>query len=78
MKYLFKIIRKISLSFGILYGYNLLMQSFNLPIPINLITVGITFFLGIPGFIGLIIFFMINFMWGSYAREVYRKAKCSN
>lgn len=62
MKLLFKIIKKLSLSFGILYGYNILMQSFNLPIPINLITVGITFFLGIPGFLGLILFFMINFM----------------
>ena len=55
MKILIKIIKKLSLSFGILYGYNL-------PIPINLITIGITFFLGIPGFLGLIFFFMINYM----------------
>ena len=47
MKFLFKIIKKLSLSFGILYGYNLLMQSFNLPIPINIITLAIVFFLGI-------------------------------
>lgn len=62
MKLLTKIIKKLSLSFGILYGYNIIMQSFNLPIPINIITIGITFFLGIPGFLGLIFFFMINYM----------------
>lgn len=62
MRYLFKIVKKLSLSIGILYGYNMLMQTFNLPIPINIITIGITFFLGVPGFLGLIFFFMINFM----------------
>lgn len=62
MNYIIKIIRKLSLSLGILYGYNILMQPFNLPIPINLITIGISFILGIPGFIGLIVFYMINFM----------------
>lgn len=62
MKLLTKVIKKLSLSFGILYGYNIIMQSFNLPIPINIITIGITFFLGIPGFLGLIFFFMINYM----------------
>ena len=62
MKLLTKIIKKLSLSFGILYGYNIIMQSFDLPIPINMITIGIIFFLGIPGFLGLIFFFMINYM----------------
>ena len=62
MDFIFKIVRKISLSFGILYGYNILLNSFNIPIPINIITVGITTILGIPGFLGLIIFYMINFM----------------
>lgn len=62
MRFIFKIVKKLSLSFGLLYGYNLLMQSFNLPIPINLITLSVVFFLGVPGFLGLIFFFMINFM----------------
>ena len=62
MNFIFKIVRKISLSFGILYGYNILLNSFNIPIPINIITVSITTILGIPGFLGLIIFYMINFM----------------
>ena len=42
MKYLFKLFKKIVLSFGILYAYNLLMTNFNLPIPINIWTIGIT------------------------------------
>ena len=62
MRLLFKIVKKLSLCIGILFGYNLLMQSFELPIPINLITICITFIFGIPGFLGLIFFFMINFM----------------
>jgi hypothetical protein len=62
MRFIFKIVKKLSLSFGLLYGYNLLMQSFDLPIPINLITLSVVFFLGVPGFLGLIFFFMINFM----------------
>ena len=62
MRFIFKIVKKLSLSFGLLYGYNLLMQSFNLPIPINLITLSVVFFLGVPGFLGLMFFFMINFM----------------
>ena len=61
MKYLFKLFKKIVLSFGILYAYNLLMTNFNLPIPINIYTLSITTILGIPGFIGLIIFYLINF-----------------
>jgi len=62
MELLFKIIKRISLSLGILYGYNILLHSFNIPIPINFITIGITTILEIPGFIGLIVFYMINFM----------------
>ena len=61
MKYLFQLLKKVVVSFGLLYAYNILMQSFNLPIPINLITVIVTTILGIPGFIGLIVFFLINF-----------------
>ena len=61
MKYLYKLIKKVIVSFGILYAYNMLMNQFNLPIPINIFTLGITTILGIPGFIGLIIFYLINY-----------------
>ena len=61
MKRIFKILKKIVFSFGILYAYNILMQSYNLPIPINIYTILIVSILGIPGFLGLIVFYMINF-----------------
>jgi pro-sigmaK processing inhibitor BofA len=61
MKYLTKLFKRLVVSFGILYAYNILMSHFNLPIPINLWTIGITTILGIPGFIGLIVFYLINF-----------------
>lgn len=61
MKYLTKLFRRLVVSFGIIYAYNILMGHFNLPIPINIYTIGITTIIGIPGFIGLIIFYLINF-----------------
>ena len=61
MKYLIKLFKRLIVGFGILYAYNILMCHFNLPIPINLWTIGITTILGIPGFIGLILFYLINF-----------------
>ncbi len=61
MKYLTKLFRRLVVSFGILYAYNILMSHFNLPIPINVWTIGISTILGIPGFIGLIVFYLINF-----------------
>ena len=61
MKYLIKLFKRLIAGFGILYAYNILMCHFNLPIPINLWTIGITTILGIPGFIGLILFYLINF-----------------
>lgn len=61
MKYLFKLFKKVLISFGILYTYNILMGHFNIPIPINIYTITITTILGIPGFISLIIFYLINY-----------------
>ena len=61
MKYLYRLIKRIIISFGLLYAYNIVMQSFNIPIPINYITLLFTTILGIPGFIGLIVFYLINF-----------------
>ena len=61
MKYLVKLFKRLIVSFGILYAYNILMGQFNLPIPINIYTICISTVLGIPGFIGLIIFYLINY-----------------
>ena len=38
-KSILKILKKVIISIIVLYGYNLLTQSFNLNIPINVITV---------------------------------------
>ena len=61
MKKLLDIIKKTVVSIGILYAYNMLMYSYNIPIPINIITIAFTTIMGVPGFIGLIIFYLINF-----------------
>lgn len=61
MKFLFKLLKRLSVSIGLLYTYNIFMSQYNIPIPINIFTISITFILGIPGFIGLIIFYLINF-----------------
>ncbi len=61
MKYLYKLLKKVIVSFGILYAYNLLMHHFNLPIPINLYTLSFITVFGIPGFVGLIIAYIINY-----------------
>ena len=51
---LVKILKKITLGFFILYGYNILVPAKAL-IPINLVTVTITTLFGIPGLIILLI-----------------------
>lgn len=61
MKLIFKIIKKFILSISILYLYNLFMQNYNIPIPINIYTIGILMIFEVPGFIGLILLFFINF-----------------
>ncbi len=64
MKYIFKLLKKIIVSFGLLYTYNIVMQPVNLPIPINYLNIVIIFLLDIPGFLGIIFFYLINFRWG--------------
>ena len=61
MKYIFKLLKKIIVSFGLLYTYNIVMQPVNLPIPINYLNIVIIFLLDIPGFLGIIFFYLINF-----------------
>ena len=55
MKYIVKIIKKLVISFLLLFCYNLFLNSFELSIPINFITLTIILFLDIPGIIGLFI-----------------------
>ena len=56
MKIFLKIIKKLVFSFLLLFCYNLFLNSFEINIPINLITLSLVFILDIPGIIGLFIF----------------------
>ncbi len=56
-----KLIKKIILSIIILYGYNIVTQSFNLNIPINIITVLIITIFDGCGFLGLVAFYLVNY-----------------
>ena len=49
------LIKKIVLSYIVLYGYNLIAANFNMVIPINLITVGLITFLGVPSLFALLL-----------------------
>jgi len=51
-----KLIKRFVLSSFVLYGYNIIALNFNLVLPFNFITLFTIFFLGIPGFIALILF----------------------
>lgn len=55
LKYLFLIIRRITVSFFLLYAYNLVVQPLDLIIPINIITILSVSFLGVPALICFII-----------------------
>lgn len=53
------IIKKIIFSFVMLYGLNLLVNSMNVLIPINIFTIGTISVLGVPGLVSLIAMFFI-------------------
>ncbi|MDO5002623.1 MAG: pro-sigmaK processing inhibitor BofA family protein [bacterium] len=60
MKKVFEILKKVVLSFVILYSYNLIAVNFNMIIPINLFTVLIVSILGAPALLALILFKITN------------------
>ena len=55
MKNIFVVIRKITISFFLLYAFNLIVQPLNIVIPINIVTVLSLSILGIPALISLVI-----------------------
>lgn len=61
LKKIIKIIKKIIISIIVLYGYNVVTQSFNLNIPINVITVSIIAIFDGSGFLGLVAFYLLNY-----------------
>lgn len=60
-KSIFKMFKRIVVSMFVLYGYNIVTNKFNLNIPINIYTVGIMSLFDTPGFLGLILFYLLNF-----------------
>ena len=56
MKNVLRLIKKVILSFVILYTYNLIAVNFNMVIPINIVTIGLITFLGTPSLLALILF----------------------
>ena len=55
------ILKKVVFAFGIIYGINVFLNGVGIYIPINIITIGITSFLGVPGLLSLFaIFYIIN------------------
>ena len=59
VKTIYKLIKKLVLSFVMLYLFNYFLSSLQIFIPINIITLLIVTFLGIPGLSSLIILFFI-------------------
>lgn len=54
-------LKKVVFAFGVLYGINIILKNVGIYIPINLLTLGITAFLGVPGLLSIFaIFFIIN------------------
>lgn len=55
------ILKKMIFAFGIIYGINVILKNTGVYLPINIITLCITSFLGVPGLLSIfIIFYMIN------------------
>ena len=55
IKKIFEVIKKIIFSSFLLYGYNLIAVSFEIIIPINIITIAILTILGYPSLFSLIL-----------------------
>lgn len=55
MKNILAIVKKIIMSYVILYGYNLIAVNFNMVIPINFITILLITLLGVPSLLALLL-----------------------
>ncbi len=59
LKKVIAIVKKIVFAFLLLYGLNVLVNSLNITIPINIFSLGIVSFLGVPGLVSLVVIFFI-------------------
>ncbi len=60
IKKILKIIRRICTAVFVLYGFNVILSSINIFIPINLINVSVVSLLGFPGYFSLALMFFIT------------------
>ena len=58
IKKIFSLVKKIILSFLLIYAYNKLTLPYDLFIPINIFTVSLVTILGIPSIVMLILFYL--------------------
>lgn len=61
MKKILDLVKKVVLSFVILYGFNTIGINFNLIIPINIITISLITLLGFPALLSLVLLLVIAF-----------------
>lgn len=59
MKLIFKILKKLCFAFIFLYGIDLIFESMNIVIPINVFTLSISTILGLPGIVSLFVTYLI-------------------
>lgn len=59
IKKIINLLKKVVFSFLLLYGLNLLINSFNVVIPMNIFTLSVVTFLGVPGLASLVAMFFI-------------------
>ena len=59
IKKIFRLVKKIVFSFLLIYSYNLIAAPINVVIPMNMITILYTTFLGIPAFLSIIVLLFI-------------------
>ena len=59
MKLIFKKLKKLCFAFIFLYGIDLIFESMNIVIPINVFTLFISTILGLPGIVSLFVTYLI-------------------
>ena len=62
LKIVFEVIKRIVISFFLLYAYNLIIQPIGLIVPINIFTVAALTILGVPALLALI-FVLVFIYW---------------
>mgnify|MGYP004460397911 FL=1 len=61
IKKLLFLVKKVILSFFVLYGFNVIASNFDIVVPINVITIGLVSFLGFPALFSLVLLLVLVF-----------------